>query len=491
MVQSTLQRLGYLVSNWLEVVASLLPWLLVIAGAFMVMALVLYALNRDGFFAARDWLAARGRRGVVWLPVLVAVLLGVFALSVAQRAVNLRFANQQNAQFSKLEDPSGGQTRQFSPSAALEEDITYTRTFAIPPDVARRLGNDPEATLGQYINQNLYLGADLVKDIQDGFTRERGALLYTRRITATRRQPVALEVADVGVDFEFGDTGAGRSYYRAAFTGRYSFTNPRAQTAPMRFTFPLPEGSGTLSDFEMTANGNRVQQADLNQGYVWQGNVPANGKIEIIVKYRNQGATTWSYGFGFQREPIQNFKLRVNSPRAVSFQRGSLYPTNQIGTLEWQLKNIITSQSVVLGFPELSLRETLTKLFVFAPGALVAALLWAFLYGWRRNLPLEPSRFALAALGLALGFGISSVLLGYLPAWLAMWLGVLVAAGLGVLTLGTGFALPVVISGLAPLAFLSIDDAGLWLALAAVVALVSLLPRDTLERFRRGLRRTP
>jgi hypothetical protein len=138
MVQSTLQRLGYLLSDWLEVIASLLPWALIVAGVLMIMALVLYALNREGFTAARDWLVARGRRGAVWVPVLVAVLLGVFALSVAQRAVNLRFANQQNARFSKLEDPSGGQTVQFGPSAALEEDITYTRSFSIPPDVARR-----------------------------------------------------------------------------------------------------------------------------------------------------------------------------------------------------------------------------------------------------------------------------------------------------------------------------------------------------------------
>jgi hypothetical protein len=491
MVQSTLQRLGYLLSDWLEVIASLLPCALIVAGVLMIMALVLYALNREGFTAARDWLVARGRRGAVWVPVLVAVLLGVFALSVAQRAVNLRFANQQNARFSKLEDPSGGQTVQFGPSAALEEDITYTRSFSIPPDVARRLGNDPGEALGQYINQNPYLGADVIKDVQDGFRRERGALLYTRQITATRRQPVALEVADVNLEFGFGDTGAGRSYYRATFTGRYSFTNPRAQTAPMRFTFPLPEGSGTLSDFEMTANGNRVEQANLNQGYVWQGNVPANGKVDIVVKYRNQGATTWSYGFGYQCEPIKNFTLRVNSPRAVSFQRGSLYPTNQSGTLEWRLKNIITSQSVVLAFPELSLRETLTKLFVFAPGALVAALLWSLLYGWRRRLTLEPNRFALAALGLALGFGISSVLMGYVPVWLAMWLGAIIAATLGTLTLGSSFALPVVVSSLAPLSFLSVDDAGLWLAVTALVALVSLLPRDTLKGLRRSVRRAP
>ncbi len=488
MVQSTLQRLGYLMQNWLEFGLSALPWLAVILGVLMVMALVLYGLNREGFVAARDYLTARGWRWLAWLPLVVAALLGVFALGVAQRAVNLRFSNQQNAQFSRSEDPSGGQTVQSSPSAAVAELITYTRSFSIPPDVAKRLGNDPEAVLGQYIN-NQFVGSDLIKDVQDGFQRERGGLLYTRRITAERRLPVSFDSADVNVEFGFGDTGSGKSYYRSSFTGKYSFTNPRDAGATLRFTFPLPEGSGTLSDFELTANGNKVEQADLNQGYIWQGDIPAKSKVEIVVKYRNQGAATWRYQFGYQREPIKNFHLRVNSPRGVSFQRGSLYPTSQGNGLEWQLKNIITSQSVVIAFPELSLRETLTKLFVFAPAALIGALLWALLYGWRRRLPLEPARFALAAIGLALGFGVSSVLLGYLPATLAMWLGALIAAALGVLALGVPFALPVIVSSLMPLAFLTVNDAGLWLFLAGLVAVVSLLPGDTLDRLR-GLRAT-
>jgi hypothetical protein len=490
MVQSTVERLLNFLNRLLDTALSVLPWALVILGVLMVMGIVLYALDKAAFGRARDWFSKRGGNYLVWLPAILAVLFGAFAISVAQRAVNLRFENQQSAQFSKQEDPSGGQTVQFSPNVSFSQDVTYTRSFSLPPDFAKQLGNDPENVLQRYIGFGLSFNGSL-KDVQDGFKRERGGVLFTRTYTVEQNNAVALEGADVNVNFDFGDTGAGRSYYRSAFTGKYSFSNPNNAPARMRFTFPLPAGSGTLSDFAMTVNGKPVEQANLDQGYIWEGSVDAGAKLEVSVQYRNQGAKTWSYQFGTRREPIKNFKLRVNSPRSVSYLRGSLYPTNQTGALEWQLKNIITSQSVVIAFPELSLRETLKKLFVFAPAALGLALLWALLYGWQRAQLLEPMRFALAALGIALGFGAMGILLGYLPTGLALWIGAIIAAVLGTLALGIPFALPVVISSLSPLAFLSGGNAGLWLFIAGLIVIASLLPTDTVQHLRNMGRRTP
>jgi hypothetical protein len=484
MVQSTLERALNFFNRLLDTVVGVLPWLLVVIGALLVFGIVLYALDKSAYSRARDFLASRTRNGLVWVGVAVVALTGMFLISVAQRAVNLRFENQQSAQYSTREDPSGGQTVQDSPNVAVARTVTFTRRFTLPPDFARRLGDDAENTLRNYLGYGLSFNGTL-KDVQDGFTRSAGGVLYTRTYTVEQNDPVALEAADVNTSFDFGDTGAGRSYYRAQFTGRYRFSNPLDTPARMRFTFPLPEGSGTLSDFEMQVNGKRVEQADLEQGYIWAGSVDPRAQLEITVKYRNQGARTWSYRFGYRREPIKDFKLTVNSPRAVSYLRGSLYPTNTAGALEWNLKNIITSQSVVIAFPELSLRETLTKLYTFAPAALALMLAWSLLYGWRRGLAPEPARFALAALGFAVGIAFSSVLLGYLPTTLALFLGALVAAALGVLALGVPYALPVALSSLAPLAFLTGGNAGLWLVVGALVFIVSLLPRDALQRFGR------
>jgi hypothetical protein len=60
---------------------------------------------------------------------------------------------------------------------------------------------------------------------------------------------------------------------------------------------------------------------------------------------------------------------------------------------------------------------------------------------------------------------------------------------LGVVALGLPFALPVALSSLAPLVFLSGGNAGLWLLLLGLVALGSLLPSGSLEPLFKRLKR--
>lgn len=151
---------------------------------------------------------------------------------------------------------------------------------------------------------------------------------------------------------------------------------------------------------------------------------------------------------------------------------------------------MITAQSVSLAFPDSSLRETLTKIFSFMPLALPVCLVWSLAFGWRRGLHLEPWRAFVGGLGFTLGLGLSGVLLGYAPVWLASVVGFGLASGLTLLALGRGFALPVILSALTPFAFLSIGNAGLLLGVVAVVAVLSLLPEDVLSSLRRPPART-
>jgi hypothetical protein len=481
MVQSTLRWLNDSFSSLIALGTSLLMVILVILAVLLIASLILYAIDREALFKARDWLWDRLRSSLMWLPVALAVFAAAIGLGIAREAVGLRFSNQQNAQYSSREDPSGGQTVQYSPSVSYENVITYDRTFALPPDIAKQLGNDPAQALAPYINNDP--NSQFVRKVNDSFVKKAGALLYTRTLEVIQRLPVALENAEVGVNFDFGDTGAGRSYYRANFTGKYSFSNPLEKASKLRFTFPLPDGSGTLSDFEMKVNGQAVTQSDLSLGYVWEGDVAAKQKVEIAVKYRNQGAETWNYDFGARREPIRNFKLSVTTPKSVLFAKGSLFPTSQNGNLEWKLANVITSQSVVLSFPEASLRETLTKVFTFAPLALMVMLAWVLAYAWRRNFKLEPSRVLLAVLGFGFGFAVNAMLLGYVPPVVAGLLGVILAIILAVLVLGLEYALPIALSALVPLCFLNVGNASLLLSMIGLILILSLMPSGTLAGF--------
>jgi hypothetical protein len=484
MVQATLRWISSALTSslgWLTPLAFTGLWVL---AALVVAGLVLYALDRDGFNRARDWLLLRASRIWVWLPVVVVFALAVFATNVAREGVLERFRVQRDAKFSALEDPAGGQTVQYSPNVSFEREVSYSRSVTIPGFLGQKLSTLEAAQLiAPYLVDP---ASENIKKLADSFKRSGKDLIFTREATVRQNDPVALELADVTVNFSFGDTGAGRSYYSALFNGKYKFKNPNPEPTTLRFSFPLPEQSGTLSDFEFKFAGEVVPQPDLSSGYIVEREVAANAEVEVSVKYKNQGAGTWTYDFGNRREPIKNFKLTVNTPRAVKFLRGSLYPNERgLSSLTWNLKNVITSQGVVLSFPERSLRETLTKVFSFAPLALLLASVWTFAWAWRRQLKLEPVQVALMLLAFMVGIGAMAVLLGYVTPVIASWFGALLSLGLSSLVLGRRFLLPLAGSALAPLAFLSVGNAGLLLGILAVIVVLSILPENIFDRYRR------
>jgi hypothetical protein len=489
MVQATLRWISSALGSVLEWLTPLAFTGLWVLAALVMAGLVLYAIDqpgsgRDGFKRARDWLLARASRVWVWLPVALVFAVSVFALNVAREGVLERFRVQRDAKFSALEDPAGGQTVQYSPNVSFEREVTYSRSVTIPGFLGQKLSTLEAAQLiAPYLVDP---ESESIKKLADSFKRSGKDLVFTREATVRQNDPVALELADVNVDFSFGDTGAGRSYYSALFTGKYKFKNPNPEPTTLRFSFPLPEQSGTLSDFEFKFAGELVPQPDLSSGYIVEREVAANAEVEVSVKYKNQGAGTWTYDFGNRREPIKNFKLTINTPRAVKFLRGSLYPNERgLSSLTWNLKNVITSQGVVLSFPERSLRETLTKVFSFVPLTLLLVSVWVFAWAWRRHLSLEPVQVALMLLAFTVGIGAMSVLLGYVTPSFASWFGALLAFGLSSLVLGRRFLLPLAGSALAPLAFLSVGNAGLLLGILAVIVVLSVLPENTLDRFQR------
>lgn len=462
----------------LSLAASALLLLLVIVG------LIVFALDRQAFKSARAWVMQNAWLGLRWLPALMAVAFANFSLEVVQIGVRQDIAQRGNVSYSKSDTNFMGSTVQSNPSASFEQEITLRRRFTIPPEIATKLGENPEEVMQRYINDDPT--NRVVTKVDDTFTQQPGgAIVYQRTAVVRERKPVVLETVDLSVVLE-GVGNSSEGAYRARFNGRYVFGNPQDQPTAMRFIFPLPSQSATLSGFQMTVNGQPVQVADLTNGYVWQGTLPGKAKAEVSVQYNNQGADRWSYDFGQRREPIRDFKLQVTTPRAAEFAVRSLFPTSeQSTTYEWRLQNIITSEDIEVSLPTrfFSLIGTLDDLYSFAPLALLAMIAWSLALAWRRGIPLEPARLVIAVLAVTVGVALSGVLIWYMPIQLATWLGALIAMLLALATLGRRFALPVVLSAAAPLAFLSVD-AALILMLLALIALLTLLPSNAKENLR-------
>ncbi len=470
------------VTGWWHGLQPVFNVILIAALVLLVAGIVVFALDRGAFVRARDWLVRTLVRGAIWLPVLAIIAFSSFALEVVNTGVDLRQQDKDNAQYTKRADSSGGGTVQYSPSISFEEETTLNRSFTIPPEIASNLGSNPVEALQRYLNDNPT--AKSVKSVDDSFERRGDALLYLRKVVVTERKPVSLESAVVNANFDVNDTPNGRPYYRSQFEGTYKFVNPLAQATNLRFVFPLPLNSGTLTGFEMTVNGEAVTVADLTNGYFWEGELPANAPAEVRVRYTNSGAETWSYQFGQRREAIRDFTLRVTSPRTAEYARNSLFPTAINGqSLEWRLQNVVTSQDVNLAFLTEGAWGDVSGLFAFTPLALLAMAAWVIALAWRRGLQLEPARLVIALLGLTVGVALSGVLLWYVGDALGAWLGALAAVVLALAALGRPYALPILLSAASPLAFLS-PDAPLILVGFALVALVTLLPRGAIQNLR-------
>lgn len=489
MVQTALTLLSQALSSLL---ALAVPILSVLAALFAAL-LLLGLLDRQRFQAILGWFTRHAARVARGLLALLALGAGVVMLEVTRRSVDVRLGSQVNARYSNTSDPNITETVQQAPTATYLAERTYTRTLTLPPALLRRVGEEGVQVLSPYLQDPS--SANIVS-LRDRFTRSGQDVVFSREATLQTQEYITLASSKVAADLNFVDAAAGsrQSYYNGAFDGQYAFVNPLSTPATVRFAFPLPRGSGTLSGFTMTVNGQPYSAADLTDGSVWKGQVAGGAPVTVRVVYRHQGSRGWSYDLSQRREPVKSFDLTIRADQPAKFQRYSLFPTSvdrsAFGgsqTLRWNLQNAITAQNVAVVFKQGSLRETLAKLHHFTPLSLLLGLALLLVWARVRRLYLHPLLLGMALLGLSLGFVVGGVLTGYLNPVLAELLGAALGICLALLSLGRTYLpalLPVV---LAPLTFLSVGNAGLLLGLLAVATLVALLRSSGWKGWQRNI----
>lgn len=488
MVQGTFQSIWNFFGSTLSVLPSA-GWLLLgLLGLLLILALVLYALSREGFERALAWFGQAAKWGGGWLGLLALLGVAIWGLNWVKQAVLLKYNTEAKAQYSSTQDPDVGATLQYGPSASYISERTYRRTFTLPPDFLRRLGEDGIGILAPYLQDP---SAENVTRLADTFRRSGRDVVFTREVTQLLETPIAFDSAKLKVDLRFHEAGPGgrRNFYDAAYQARYVFTNPLDKPAKLRFVFALPEQNGTLREFSMQVNGSPQPDPDRFDNYAWEQEIAAGGKVTVEIAYKNQGSRSWGYNIGSSRRPIKDFQLNLSADRPVRFLRGALFPTAQRGNaLNWELKNVITAQQIELFFPNKESRlETLTKVYSSLPVILLVFVVWAFVWLSVRKQQIEASRLGLAVLGLAMGLGFSGVLQWYAPVLAALILGALLAMVLVYLADARLLALALV-SALLPAAFLSGDHSSLLLSLGLMGILLSVLWPNLTRSVRLGNR---
>lgn len=475
MVQSALDLLWSVLAGWHTFFRWML-WLGVIGGGVL---LFLRLFRRESY----DRLLPRLRETLLplgnWGAALLVFALAYSALGVLGQVVLHRVSAGDSAGSSRSADPDAAPTTQDSPRVTYLTEKTYTRSLVIPPDLLKRVRLEGVQALSPYLTDPT---SENVTKLRDRFRRSGQDVIFTREATLLGEEPIKLDRSRMNLNLDFVSPlqGARRSYYKADFSAQYAFTNPLKTPVTARFVFPLPQGSGTLSDFQVVVDGQELSAADLVNGNGWEGQLLAGQTVNVKVNYRHQGARGWSYLLGARREPIRDFALTVKTNQPAKFKRYSLYPNRLARTLggtnlAWDLKNVITAQDISLTFTASSLRETLTKLYAFAPLALLLAGLFGALWTRWRGLSVQPLQVGLAALGILAGTAFGGVLMNYLPAYAAGVLGAALAAALALRSLGLSYWPPVLIAAALPLAFLLVGHAGLIIVGTGLLVLATLI----------------
>jgi len=362
-----------LLSQTLSALLALAVPILSVLSALFVALLLLGLLDRQRFQAILGWFtryAARIARGLLALDA------GVMMLKVTWRSVDVRLGGQINARYSNTTA-----TVQQALTDTYLAERTYTHILTLLPALLRRVREEVVQVLSPYLHDP---SSASIVSLRDRFTRSGQDVVFSRETTLQTQEYITLASSKVAADLNFVDAASGsrQSYYNGVFDGQYAFANPLSTPATVRFAFPLPRGSGALSGFTMTVNGQPYSAADLTDGSVWEGQVAGGAPVTVRVVYCHQGSRGWSYDLSQRREPVKSFDLTIRADQPAKFQRYSLFPTSvdrsAFGgsqTLRRNLQNAITAQNVAVMFEQGSLRETLAELYHFTPLSLL--LVWA------------------------------------------------------------------------------------------------------------------
>jgi len=474
---------------WQRIVGSFFMFEPILRGLFIALAVTAVGigiLDRARLLTLLAQVPGVLRRTAAWIGAAAALGAAVLLLHLVQVATDMRFSSMENAQTTSGADADATPMLQPAPSAYFLKQKTYTRILSLPPELLTRITTEGVDVLAPYLTDP---SMDSVTRLSDTFRRSGKRIVFQRDATLVVQEPIKLDASTIDEDLNFTDPAFGgrRSFFNSHFKAKYVFHNPVPKPAHVRFLFPLPNGSGTLSDARFVVNGTPLDVSDLSNGFLWEGDLAQNAAATVEVSYANQGARGWSYGLAMRREPIAKLDLTVHSNRTPKYARYSVFPTTASrsfggsSTTSWHLENVVTAQNIGLVFSQLDVRETLARMLSFAPLVVVLAAVFIAVTAWRRHRRITPLQASLAIAGFTLGLALSGIFTWYVPLIFAVVAGCAIALLLAIRALGRDFALPAALAAILMLAFLCVTNTSLILVATCTAALWLLVPMPGLH----------
>lgn len=244
--------------------------------------------------------------------------------------------------------------------------------------------------------------------------------------------------------------GLSVTVYDLEFEGQYRLFGSASSETSVEMVFPFPGNLDTLHDVQLLVDGEEPLDASYTtQGIRWQTTLLANDVRQVTIRYKANGANSFSYGIPRdQRIPI-DIEIVVNGLTGSSIPKTSLPTTGHVAengseVFTWNYTGLIADRDIQLSLPaRLSFAQrmallqddfrTLAGLAPFLVGLYVACL------GGLLSLAGTPFRLdecLLSGVGLALFYPLLTFASGVLGVILASIISLLLVAGLQFLFLG-------------------------------------------------------
>lgn len=265
-------------------------------------------------------------------------------------------------------------------------------------------------------------------------------------------RPSASEI-DANIQLEHRQKGLlWYSTYKVAFQGDYEFRNDTGSARDTRLTLQFPAEQAIYDDLQFAVDGRAAEPATAKQKAYILAHLDPGQSIKLRVSYRSQGLDSWTYSFGQEVNPVENFHLRLATNfKDIDFPDNTLAPSAQQETpagwqLDWAYKNLVSGYHIALTMPEkLQPGPLASQISFFAPVSLFFFFFLLFLITTLRRIDLHPMNYFF----LAGAFFSFHLLLAYLVDHLDLRISFLISSAVSVflvvsylrLVVGTQFAI--------------------------------------------------
>jgi hypothetical protein len=215
--------------------------------------------------------------------------------------------------------------------------------------------------------------------------------------------PTASDV-DVRIDYDPKRRGLiWHRTYDVAVAAEHVFTNPAKIPQTVYISFPLPETSAGLTEFDFRlgddGGGGGSSAVPGASGVITHAVLlPASGSITLRTRYKTRGTDHWIYQFPDNRR-LSGFVLtmRTSFPeKDINFPVGTASPTRRGAEgggfrMVWDFPDILAAPDIGMDMPKrLNAGPVATRIAFFAPVSLLFFVTVVLLVGGLRGVPLHP-----------------------------------------------------------------------------------------------------